>query len=210
MAARVLQADRPEDLARAAAALAAGELVAFPTDTVYGLGARAFDPAAVAAIYVAKERPAEKGIPVLLADAADLGVVALGLSGPAEALAAAFWPGALTLVVARRPELPEIVSATPTVAVRVPDHAVTRALIRAAGVPLATTSANRSGEPSLLAAEDVVAALGARIPWIVDGGRAPGGVPSTIVDCSREPPRVLRHGALTLAALRAVVPGLEG
>jgi L-threonylcarbamoyladenylate synthase len=206
--ARWLRAEDPEALALAAERLRAGEVVAFPTDTVYGIGARAFDGAAVAQLYVVKQRPPEKSIPVLLADLADLTLVAREWNDAAEALARAFWPGGLTLVVPRRLELPVEVSADDTVAVRLPDHAVTRALIRAAGTPVAATSANRSGEPSALTAGEVAAALGARLGWILDGGTAPGGVASTVVDCTADPPRVLRAGALAAETLRRAWPAL--
>ena len=119
----------------------------------------------------------------------------------AERLASRFWPGALTLVVSKRPDVPESVSPTATVAVRVPDHPAALALLSASG-PLAVTSANRSGEPSAVTAEEVLGAIGGRIDLLLDGGRSPGGVASTVVDCTVQPPRVLRAGPVSEADIR--------
>jgi len=208
LATEILTADEMGSVERAAKLLLSGQLVAFPTDTVYGVGAPAFDAASVAAIYVAKERPPEKAIPVLIADAADLPRIAAAVPESARALIAHFWPGALTLVLPKRPDVPEIVSSDATVAVRIPDLDVTRALLRLTG-PLAATSANRSGRPSPVTAGDVIAQLGGRIAAVLDGGACPGGVPSTVVDCVASPPRVLREGGISIAALRAVLPGIH-
>ena len=197
----------PSSLMRAAELLCAGQLVAFPTDTVYGVGARVFDAKSVASIYVAKERPPEKAIPVLIADDSDLPRIAF-VPDAARVLMARFWPGSLTLVLPKRPDVPEIVSGDETVAVRIPDLDLARALMRLTG-PLAATSANRSGQPSPVTAEDVMAQLGGRIAAVLDGGLCPGGVPSTVVDCVAWPPRVLRQGALTVAVLRSVAPDLQ-
>jgi L-threonylcarbamoyladenylate synthase len=204
----ILAADTTGNLERAAGLLRSGHLVAFPTDTVYGVGAPAFDAASVVAIYVAKERPPEKAIPVLIADEADLPRIATAVPESARALIARFWPGALTLVLPKRPDVPEIVSRDATVAVRIPDLDVTRALLRLTG-PLAATSANRSGQPSPITAADVIAQLGGRIAAVLDGGSCHGGVPSTVVDCVTSPPGVLREGGISIAALRAVLPDIE-
>ena len=195
-------------LNRAAELLCAGQLVAFPTDTVYGVGAPVFDAEAVASIYIAKERPPGKAIPVLIADVFDLSRIALSVPDAARALMARFWPGGLTLVLPKRPEVPEIVSRDETVAVRIPDLDLTRTLMRLTG-PIAATSANRSEQPSPVTAADVMTQLGGRIAAVLDGGACPGGVPSTVVDCVAWPPRVLRQGALTAAVLRGVVPDLR-
>jgi L-threonylcarbamoyladenylate synthase len=191
-----LPAQDPETLSRALAVLRRGGLVAFPTDTVYGVGALAFNGAAVERIYAAKDRPVEKAIPVLIADPADLVKVTLEVPQAAARLAGHFWPGPLTLVLAKHPDLPEAVSAGPTVGVRVPDHPVGRALLRSAG-PMAVTSANLSGLPGPSTAQEVLAQLGGRIALIIDGGRTPGGVPSTVVDCVGAEPRILREGPIT-------------
>ena len=189
----------PDDFARAVALLQAGELVAFPTDTVYGVGAIVWDSVAVHKLYLAKLRPADKAIPVLLADPGDLALVSAELPDAARRLAAVFWPGPLTLVVPRSPTIPdEVTAGNDTLAVRVPDHPLARALIRAAGAPLATTSANLSGQLSPVTAQDVEGQLAGRIAMILDGGLCPGGVPSTIVDLSGPAPRLLRAGPITL------------
>jgi len=204
----ILNAAEAQSLQRAAGLLRAGQLVAFPTDTVYGVGALAFDAASVAAIYLAKQRPPEKAIPVLIADEADLPRIAVSAPDMARKLMAHFWPGGLTLVLPKRPDVPEIVSADRTVAVRIPDLDLARALMRLTG-PLAVTSANRSGQPSPVTASEVMAQLGGRIAAVLDGGSCPGGIPSTVVNCVASPPRVARQGAISLAALRAIVPEVQ-
>ena len=197
MQTRVISADRPGALAQAVAVLRTGGLVAFPTDTVYGVGVHAYLPAAVARLYTAKVRPEGKAIPLLLGDAADVERVSRDLPRLTQRLMDAFWPGALTLVVPRNPELPDIVTAGgPTVAVRLPDHPVPRALARAVGAPLAATSANLSGQAEAVSAADVLAQLDGRIDLLLDGGRCPGGVASTVVDLTVQPPAILRQGAL--------------
>jgi L-threonylcarbamoyladenylate synthase len=197
---QTLAADSPGAIDRAVEVLQAGGLVAFPTDTVYGLGAPAFDGPAVESIYTAKDRPLEKAIPILLGDRGDLDKVAADVPEMAQRLAARFWPGPLTLVVPKLPALPKAVSATGTVAVRIPDHPAARRLLRAAG-PMAVTSANISGAPDPSTAEEVLAQLGGRIALILDGGRTAGGVPSTLVDCTGASPQILRAGPITMQAL---------
>jgi len=192
MATRVLSAAQLEEGARR---LRAGQLVAFPTDTVYGLGALAFDGATALKLYVAKERPPEKAIPILIADRADLDRIAIDLPPIAYRLIEQFWPGALTLVVPKRPTVPPEVSAGDTIAVRIPDLELTRALLRLTG-PLAVTSANRSSGPDPRTAQDVLDQLAGRIDAVIDGGVTPGGVPSTVLDCAVSEPRLLRAGAL--------------
>ena len=202
-------AAQAHSLERAAELLRAGQLVAFPTDTVYGVGALAFNAASVAAIYVAKQRPPEKALPILIADEADLLRITSSVPDVAHRLIAHFWPGGLTLVLPKRPDVPEIVSADMTLAVRIPDLDLARALMRLTG-PLAATSANRSGQPSPITASDVMIQLGGRIAAVLDGGPCPGGTPSTVVDCVSSPTRVVREGAVSLADLRRVVPGMKG
>ncbi len=191
-------------LAKAARLLQKGELVAFPTDTVYGVGAVVWDAAAVARLYTAKLRSLGKAIPVLLADPSDVNLVARDLSAAALRIAERFWPGPLTLVVAKGPRVPDEVTAGGyTVAVRVPDHLMARALIRAAGAPLATTSANLSGQASPVTADAVAAQLSGRIAMILDGGRCLGGVASTVVDVTGPRPLILRPGPIDLEQLLA-------
>jgi L-threonylcarbamoyladenylate synthase len=188
-------------IARAVAALRAGSIVGIPTDTVYGLAAALDRPDAIARLYALKGRPLEKAIPILLSEPADISLVASAVPPEAERLAARFWPGALTLVVPARPGLPSEVtsvgaSGDPTVAVRIPDQQLARAIIAAAGGALAVTSANRSGEaPCRSAAE--VAALGSAAPdLVIDGGPVAGGVPSTIVAIGSGGITILREGAI--------------
>lgn len=198
-----LLASQPGSLTRAAELLRAGELVAFPTDTVYGLGALFSDPAAVERIYWAKGRSEDKNIPLLLASPAELSLVAVNTSPLAFELAGSFWPGPLTLVLPKSDQVPAAVTRAATVAVRVPDHPLARALIRLVGAPLAVTSANPSGEPPTTDPAVVLETLGGRIAALLDGGFSPGGVPSTIVDCSSEPPRILRAGPIPAEAILA-------
>ena len=203
MSTEILQASS-EAILQALDVLRNGGLVAFPTDTVYGIGALAFDGNAVESIYAAKNRPVEKAIPVLIGDATDLEKVGTNISESARRLADRFWPGPLTIIVPKRRDLPEAVSATPTVGVRVPDHDLARALLRLAG-PMAVTSANISGAQSPVSAQEVYEQLGGRVALILDGGRTPGGVPSTLVDCTSAELKVLREGPLALEQLRAAL-----
>ncbi|MER3544861.1 MAG: threonylcarbamoyl-AMP synthase [Chloroflexota bacterium] len=191
-----LDGSHPDTLDIAADLLRRGELVAFPTDTVYGLGVHSQLPQAIEQLYVVKGRREEKGIPLLLADTDSLALVVTEVPEVARRLARAFWPGGLTLVLPKKPTVPAAVSREPTVAVRIPDHPLTLALIRKVGTPLATSSANRSGKPSLTTAQEVRAVFDGRIAAIIDGGETPGGVASTIVDCTTQPPRILRVGAI--------------
>jgi L-threonylcarbamoyladenylate synthase len=201
---RILPSGATDAVDAALKELRSGKLVAFPTDTVYGIGALAFDERAVQSIYEAKGRSEEKAIPVLLGDATDLEKVAASLPPMAQRLGQRFWPGPLTLVVPKRPELPVAVSATGTVGVRVPDHPFARALLNAAG-PMAVTSANRSGQPSPCTADDVLQQLDGRVALIIDGGATPGGIPSTVLDCTDAEPRLLRAGPLTMDQIRGAL-----
>jgi L-threonylcarbamoyladenylate synthase len=198
-------------ITRAAALLRAGGLVAFPTETVYGLGADATNPQAVQGIFRAKERPWSDPLIVHLADAAELGTVAAEIPPIATALAARFWPGPLTLVLPRAERVPAVVAAGgPTVGVRVPAHPVARALLRAAGVPVAAPSANRFMRTSPTTAAHVLADLAGRIDAVLDGGPCAVGVESTVLDVTLDPPRVLRPGGVSLEELRAVLPSVCG
>lgn len=204
MKTQVIAADSSEALPLAVEFLRSGQLVAFPTDTVYGVGALAFEAGAVEALFAAKARTLEKAIPILIAEPEELERIALTVPEMAWRLAARFWPGPLTLVVPKRPDLPAALSALPTVGVRVPDHPLARALLRLSG-PLAVTSANLSGQASPCTAEEVLAQLGGRIALILDGGRTPGGRPSTVVDCTAAEPLILREGPITRQAILAAL-----
>jgi L-threonylcarbamoyladenylate synthase len=193
--------DGPAEREEAAAVLAAGGVVALPTDTVYGIAVARGTSGGVERLFEIKRRPPDRAI-VLLID--DLEQVAdLVRATPAARALSGLWPGGLTLV------LPEAGS-DGTIAVRVPDHPAPRALARSVG-PLPTTSANLSGEPEARTAAEVVAALGEGLALILDGGRSPGGVPSTVVDCTADPVRILRAGAIPAATIdeRLVAAGLE-
>jgi L-threonylcarbamoyladenylate synthase len=201
MRTETLSADNPQTIHRAIEVLAGGGIVAFPTDTVYGIGALAFDNNAVTSIYAAKDRPVEKAIPILIAEIMDLAKVAAEVSHLTRRLASRFWPGPLTCIVPKLHTLPESVSATETVGVRIPDHGTARILLRLAG-PMAVTSANISGQPAPITAEEVYHQLDGRIPLIIDGGKTPGGIPSTLVDCTDDKLKILREGPITLEEIK--------
>jgi len=188
----------------------AGGLVAFPTETVYGLGANALDATAVQKIFAAKGRPSTNPLIVHVAEPADVRPLVAEWSDTAERLATTFWPGPLTIVVKKNAAIPALVSGGgPTVAVRCPAHPVARGLIREAGVPIAAPSANRSGELSPTTAEHVLRGLGDRAEWVLDGGSCPGGLESTVVDVTGLIVRLLRPGLITRAQLEAVVGPIE-
>jgi len=181
----------------AAEAVAKGKLVAFPTDTVYGVGASIRLVDAVVRLYSAKSRPRDKAIPVLIAHASELPSVAVDVPSEALRLSERFWPGPLTMVLKKSPAVPsEVTAGQDTVAVRVPDHEVALELLRLTG-PMAVTSANISGAPPPLTADGVVSQLCDKIDLVLDGGRCPGGIPSTIVDLSGDEPAVLRSGPIS-------------
>jgi L-threonylcarbamoyladenylate synthase len=189
--------------------LRAGGIVALPTDTVYGIAVALDTPGGIEALFAAKDRPPERGIVLLLDDAAQAPAVG-EWPATAAALAAAFWPGGLTLIVPQRPDvtLPSVLTGgAATIGLRVPDHAAPRALAAAIG-PLPTTSANRSGRPEARDAAAIVDQLGVAIALVLDGGPARGGQPSTVVDCSVDPPRILRPGAVPDAAIRAALASI--
>jgi L-threonylcarbamoyladenylate synthase len=201
MKTEIIPASSPHALEIAINQLQNGELVVFPTDTVYGLAARAFDPEAIDRLFLVKGRESVKAIPILLGKLSQLPQVT-GRIGPlASRLAQRFWPGPLTLVVLGHPGLPANLSPQRTVGVRMPDHPVALALLRQTG-PLAVTSANLSGGESTTTAQEVFDQLAGRIPLILDGGRTPGGTPSTVVDCTGDEPVILRSGPITLDKLR--------
>ncbi len=190
---------------RVASIWRAGGIVAFPTETVYGLGAHAFDEKAVERIFAAKQRPAWDPVIVHVSDGLPLGRLVADVSDAARALMEAFWPGPLTLLLPRGPDVPDAVTAGRSlVGVRVPSHPVARLLISAAGMPIAAPSANSFGRPSPTTAAHVLEDLDGRIDAIVDGGPTWHGVESTVVDASQSPLIVYRPGAVTLEALRSV------
>jgi L-threonylcarbamoyladenylate synthase len=198
-------------IAEAAALLRAGRLVAFPTETVYGLGADATNAAPVAGIFAAKQRPLSDPLIVHIAALAEMAEVARDIPPIAWELASRFWPGPLTLILSRAPRIPSIVAAGgATVGVRMPAHAVALALIRAAGVPLAAPSANRFMGASPTTAAHVLADLDGRIAAVLDGGPCVVGVESSVLDLTSTPARLLRPGGLTLERLREALPDTQG
>lgn len=194
-------------IAQACALLRQGELVVFPTETVYGLGADAFQPEALEKIFTAKGRPFSDPLIVHIAELAELAALTSSVPDVVEQLARSFWPGPLTLILPRGPRVPSLVTAgMETVAVRMPSHPVARALICALGSPIAAPSANRFMHVSPTTAQHVLADLNGRVPLILDGGPCAVGVESTILDLSAEPPTILRPGGVSLEALRRVLP----
>lgn len=199
----------PELIAQAAEILASGGLVAFPTDTVYGLGADALSEVAIERLFAAKGRPPDRPVPVLLAGRDDADEV-VHFNSDAKLLADAFWPGPLTLVLRALGAVPPTVTAgAGTVGVRVPDHPVPRALTRALGRPVTGTSANSSGASSHSTAAGVESDLGDAVDMVLRGECGPHSLASSVVDCSGERAELLRAGALSFEVLRSVVPSLQ-
>jgi len=201
-----LAIESPGAIDRAVELLQRGEVVVFPTDTVYGIGAHAFLPQAVARLYAVKQRPHALAIPLLLSDAEAMQTVCNNIPALAWQLAGRFWPGGLSLVLARAGIVPDAVTAGgSTVAVRVPDHPLVRELCRRLGAPLAATSANRHGQPDPVTADQVRLSLGGEVALILDGGLCRGGMPSTVLDLTVSPPAILRPGPITVAHLGELV-----
>jgi len=201
-----LSASNNDDLARAASLLRAGALVAIPTETVYGLAANAFDAAAVAGIFAAKGRPQDNPLIAHVPDAEQARPLVKSWPAAAQRLAAAFWPGPLTIILQRAESIPAIVSAgLGTLAIRVPAHPAAQAVLRAAGVPLAAPSANRSGSPSPTLARHALADLDGKIAAVLDGGPCAVGVESTVLDLTGEAPVLLRPGGVPVERLEAAL-----
>jgi L-threonylcarbamoyladenylate synthase len=198
---RLLRTGDWSSITLAAERLQRGEAVVFPTDTVYGIGVNPYDEAAINRLYAIKGRPMEKGIPILLADPGDLAKVAAVVPAVARLLIERFWPGALTLIVPKLPALPARLSPNETIAVRIPDLPVARALIRAAGGAVATTSANYSGQNPSTSGLEAMSVFRGVVAIVLDDGPSPGSVPSTIVDCTTPVPVIRREGILTAADL---------
>jgi L-threonylcarbamoyladenylate synthase len=191
----LLRADHPVAIKHAVDVLHHGGVIAFPTDTVYGLAALAFNEASIESLYVVKGRNNTRAIAVLIGDMADLAKIVSGINPKAEKLAHKYWPGPLTLVVPGNPALPRNLSPTANIGIRMPDHPIALELLRQAG-PLAVTSANLSGAENATTAQEVLHQLGGKIHLILDGGPTPGGVPSTVVDCSEPELKIIREGPI--------------
>ncbi len=201
---RVLSAS-PETLSTAAELLSSGQLVAFPTETVYGLGANALDKDAVLSIFAAKDRPADNPLIVHIWHRAQLKDIC-EVSPLAEKLMDVFWPGPLTLLMPRKASIPlEVTAGLPTVAVRMPSHPVAAELLQVCNLPIAAPSANRSGKPSPTTAQHVFTDMDGRIPLIIDGGSCDVGLESTVLDINQDVPCILRPGGVTQAMLEAVI-----
>ncbi|MGI6685643.1 MAG: L-threonylcarbamoyladenylate synthase [Bacillota bacterium] len=203
-------------LKKAGVLLRRGEVVAFPTETVYGLGANALDPDAVQKIFLAKGRPNDNPLIVHVADSAQLRPLVKGISPKAHHLIHDFWPGPLTLIFPKSDLVPkEVTAGLNTVAVRMPKHPVALQLIKEAGVPIAAPSANTSGLPSPTEGKHVLADLKGKVPLIIDGGKTEVGLESTVIDLTVEPPLILRPGGITLEEIKESIgkaafdPGLS-
>src|SRR6185503_9278862 len=200
----------PELIARAAECLRAGGLVAFPTETVYGLGAHALDRRAVQRVFAAKERPANDPLIVHVVSIDDIAPLVIEIPCAARDLAVRFWPGPLTMVLRRSTRVPdEVTAGLDTVAIRVPSHPIAQALLQSAQLPVAAPSANRFSRPSPTRAAHVLADLRDRIDMILDAGPTSVGLESTVVDLAHQPPTVLRPGAVDVATLRSVLPDVQ-
>jgi L-threonylcarbamoyladenylate synthase len=191
-----LPADNPTSIQAALELLQEGEIIAFPTDTVYGLGADAFYSPGIIKLFEAKGRDSNKAIAVLIGNIEQLNLLTDELNRIARKLVGKFWPGGLTIVVPRKKDLPELLSAGNSIGIRMPNHPVALELLRKFG-PIATTSANFSGKNNPHDAQDVLQQLNNRLPLILDGGKCPGGVPSTVIDCSTDEVRILRPGTIS-------------
>ncbi len=184
------------DIEKGVSILKKGGVIAFPTDTVYGLGADAFNCVAVERIYEIKDRSKSQRFPLLIADVKQLTALAEPIPELAWFLARRFWPGGVTLVLSRKMSVPAYLASGSTIALRVPNHPACLTLLKHLARPLVGTSANISGQPPALTADEVRQRLGERIDFIIDGGKCPGGKESTVLDITREPPVVLRQGII--------------
>jgi L-threonylcarbamoyladenylate synthase len=191
-----LPAENPESISSALTLFRDGEIVAFPTDTVYGLGADPFQASGIIKLFEAKGRDSNKAIAILIGSIEQAKLVTDHMTDLAIRLCEVFWPGGLTVIVPRKNTLPELISNTDRVGIRMPNHPIALEMLRTFG-PLATTSANLSGKPDAVTARDVYDQLGNRIPLILDGGKCPGGTPSTVIDCSGSEPIILREGPVS-------------
>jgi L-threonylcarbamoyladenylate synthase len=193
-----IPADILEQVKKCAAVMREGGIAAYPTDTVYGLGADVYNGGAVAKVFSAKRRPINLPLPVLIADTSQLDELTAGIPPPAKLLMETFWPGGLTIVFNKAPGFNSpMLCGGSKVAVRMPGHAITLRLIKKVGYPIVGTSANLHGQPSVLTAAEVRAKLGTAVDFILDGGPCPGGIESTVVDITGDKPVILRAGAVS-------------
>jgi L-threonylcarbamoyladenylate synthase len=200
----ILPAEKPAAIESAIALLKEGEIIAFPTDTVYGLASDAFHAPGIIKLFEAKGRDSNKAISILIGSKDQVKLITSHMTKVAKKLTEKFWPGGLTVIVPRKDSIPELISTTKNIGIRMPDHPIALELLRSFG-PLATTSANLSGGSNPQSAIDVFDQLNGRIPLILNGGVCPGGIPSTVVDCTGEKPVVLRVGAISEGEILAAV-----
>ena len=200
---KIISTDDPQAISTAQQVLQQDGLIAFPSDTIYGLATSAFNPTGILKIYAAKQRPEEKALPVLIGDFAQLDSLVLFIPAPVRRIAEIFWPGPLTLILPKGPSIPNELSAYATIGVRMPNLAFTLKLLKATG-PLATTSANISNGANPTSAEDVVAQLGDAVDLILDGGPTPGATASTVVDARGPSLKILRKGPIRLSDLQSL------
>lgn len=199
---KVLTTESPQAIPAAKQIIQQGGLIAFPTDTVYGVAASPFSPSAIRRIFAAKERPKEKALPVLIGNLSQLAEMVSFVSDKVKLIAEAFWPGALTLVLPKNPNLPDALSPYPTIGIRMPNFDFTLRLLHETG-PLATTSANISGGPNPTTADEVLTQLGGRIELLLAGGSTPGSQASTVLDATGTEVKILRQGPITLSDINS-------
>jgi L-threonylcarbamoyladenylate synthase len=200
----LLPISSPSAFPQALATLQSGGVVAFPTDTVYGLAVPVHSTTGINKLFEIKGRDSNKAIAVLIGSLEQLSILTPNFSASAQKLATAFWPGALTLVVASNPSLPSNISPFPTIGIRMPNHNQTLKLLQLCG-PLATTSANISGGTNTISAEEVLKQLNGKIDLLLDGGQTPGPIASTVVDCTQPSLTILRQGVISAEALQKIV-----
>lgn len=200
---RIFDVHDPEAIPKAKEVIKTGGTIAFPTDTIYGLAVDLFNPEAIKSIYKIKERSILKPIPILIGDIQQLDSLVLNVSDRIPTIANAFWPGPLTLILPKGPAIPKELSPYPTIGVRMPDHKFTMSLLKSTG-PLATTSANISGDENPRTCQDVLDQLDNRIDLILDGGPTPGSMASTVLDTTGETYQILREGPISLAEINAL------
>jgi len=200
---KILSIEDPQALSAAKTVIQNHGTIVFPTDTIYGLAADAYSTKGIQKIYEIKERPEEKALPVLIGEIAQLKKLILFIGDHVRQIAAAFWPGPLTLILPKGPDVPPDLSPYPTIGVRMPDLAFTLELLQTLG-PLATTSANLSGGPNPMTAQDVIDQIGDRVDLILDGGSTPGMTASTVVDATSTELKILRPGPISLEDLQSL------
>lgn len=200
----IIPAENENLIQRVNESLKAGETVAFPTDTVYGLGVDPFNISAIIKLFEAKGRDYNKAIAILVGNTNQIKLIAESITDNAQKLIDAFWPGGLTVIVPKQKSVPDLLTSNQTIGIRMPDHPVALKILNEFG-PLATSSANVSGKQNPMNAGDVYSQLNGRISLIVDGGTCPGGIPSTVVDCMSEKTQILRNGAIDFKKIESVL-----